>query len=840
MKKIYIFLLFGLLTFTLYAQPPGGGRRGGAGGGQGRMKMAPNTGAIAGKIMDESTGQGIAFASVAVYKTGTEEVMAGDNSQENGRFFLKDLAYGVYDLKINFLGYKGFSKEKIEINADNRFGRIGQVYLSEDSEQLEEVEVTAKREMVQFGLDRKVFNVDKDLGAVSGDATEILKNLPSVEVDIDGNVSLRGNTNVRIFVNGRPSALTGLGRTAILQQIPANIIKRIEVMTNPSAKYSPEGQTGIINIITKKQNKKGFNLNATASYDTYRSKQASLNLNYRVGKFNLFSNYGFRDGRRLRRGFINTDNFAPIVDFEENIFNSDGFRTSHTITGGLEYYFNARSILTLSGTYSPRSSFSDGVNDFQFFDSQRTLTNSSLRDDKDREESDNYDYSLNYSKNFKNEDQTLNLVASFSQSEEIELEEFEEDFFDENGNLTSQQLRQNTPVFEEDSRLLLQGDYSQKLPNKMKFETGYRITISDRISDYERNDFDFSTNQFILNDTFTNVFTYDEDVYAVYGLISGNQGKFEYSLGLRAEQALTTSNLEDLRFTLIEEFPVENDYFELYPTAAIAYPLSENGKVQVNYSRRVNRPRGRQLNPAIDISNPTNWRVGNPFLRPEFIDSYEIGYLKSLEKGTINTNFFFRDVNDAFGRFIDQTTVPGVNISTTDNFESRQDYGVELIGSFRHKKWLNMNGSLSGYWQTVDAGEVLAGATSSGFQWTGRVVSNFTVWKDMSIQWMVFYRSRAVTPQGTRFAFVWTDLAFRKPILKKRGSVTLKFSDPFNSRRFRFNIENENTLLRRQFQRPGQAVSLALSYQFGEQDRKRRRRGNRGGNFDGGGGGEDF
>jgi len=182
--------------------------------------------------------------------------------------------------------------------------------------------------------------------------------------------------------------------------------------------------------------------------------------------------------------------------------------------------------------------------------------------------------------------------------------------------------------------------------------------------------------------------------------------------------------------------------------------------------------------------------------------------------------------------------VPGVNISTTDNFESRQDYGVELIGSYRHKKWFSMNGSLSGYWQTVDAGEVLDGATSSGFQWTGRVVSNFTVWKDMSIQWMVFYRSKAVTPQGTRFPFVWTDLAFRKPILNKRGSITLKFSDPFNSRRFRFNIENERTLLQRQFQRPGQAVSLALSYQFGEQDRKRRRRGNRG-NFDGGGG-EDF
>ncbi len=832
MKKNSLVLLFGLISFALFSQPPGRGR-----GGEGRMKLAPNKGAIAGKILDESTGLGIGFASIAVFKTGTEEMVAGENSKENGRFFLKDLNYGIYDLKINFLGYKPFLKEKIELNADNRFGRVGQIYLQEDAQQLDEVEVTAKREMVQFGLDKRVFNVDKDLGAVSGDATEILKNLPSVEVDIDGNVSLRGNSNVKIFVNGRPSALTGLGRTAILQQIPANIIKRIEVMTNPSAKYSPEGQTGIINIITKKQNKQGFNLNATASYDSYRSKQAALNLNYRIGKFNLFSNYSYRNGRRLRRGFIDTDNFLPTIDFEEINFDADGFRTSHTFTGGFEYYFNARSVLSLSSTYSPRESYTNGINTYNFFDSEKVLTERSEREDKDTEEEENFDYSATYNKTFNNEDQTLTLMASFAQSEELELEQFEEDFFDANGNLTPQQLRQNTPVFDEDSKWLLQGDYTQKLKSNLKFETGYRVTIADRSSDYERNDFDFSKNEFIKNDTFTNIFKYDEDVYAVYGLVSGNEGKIEYSFGLRAEQAFTASNLEDQRFTIIEKFPIENNYFKLYPTAAIAYPLSENGKVQLNYSRRVNRPRGRQLNPAIDISNPTNWRVGNPFLKPEFINSYEIGYLKSFEKGTFNTNFFFRDVNDAFGRFLDLTSVPNVNISTTDNFESRQDYGVELIGSFRQKKWLSMNGSLSGYWQTVDAGEVLDGATSSGFQWSGRVVSNFTVWKDMSIQWMVFYRSKAATPQGTRYPFVWTDLALRKPILKKRGSITVKLSDPFNSRKFRFDLETPSTLMRRQFQRPGQAVSLAFSYQFGEQDRKKRRRGSRGG-FEGGG--EEF
>ena len=199
-------------------------------------------------MLDKSTGQGISFANIAVYKSGTDELIAGNNSTENGRFFVRDLDFGTYDLKINFLGYGEFSKENIEINEENRFSRLRQVMLDEDAAQLEEVEVTAKREMMEFGLDKKVFNVEKDLSAAGGDATEVLKNLPSVEVDIDGNVSLRGNANVKIFINGRPSGLVGLSRQAVLQQIPANIIQRIEVMTNPSAKYSPEGMTGIITV----------------------------------------------------------------------------------------------------------------------------------------------------------------------------------------------------------------------------------------------------------------------------------------------------------------------------------------------------------------------------------------------------------------------------------------------------------------------------------------------------------------------------------------------------------------------------------------------------------------
>lgn len=828
MKKI-IFLLAFTLPFLLDAQPPGG--RGGRGGRM--MDMDPNKGAIAGKVMDESTGQGIGFANIAVYKSGTEELVAGNNSRDNGGFFVKDLEFGVYDLKVQFIGYEHFSKEKIELTKENRFARVGQVLLSENAEELAEVEVTAQREMVQFGLDKKVFNVEKDLSAAGGDATEVLKNIPSVEVDIDGNVSLRGNSNVKIFINGRPSGLVGLSRQAVLQQIPANIIKNIEVMTNPSAKYSPEGMTGIININTKKQNKKGFNLNAQTSYDTNRSSQASLNLNYRQGKFNWFGSYAFQNRRRFRKG-VTINEFWNGLDTpfatEESLFELDGFRTSHTLNGGFEYYFDATSVLALSGSFSPRSSEMSGGTDISNFAGISSLTSRSERDDADSTNSIGGEYSLNYNKTFKGEEQTLTLIASYSNSNGDELEAFEQLDFDADGNQIGDKLIQSTPVTDQNQLMLLQGDYTQKV-GRVKWETGYRVTLQDQENDFDR--FDFG----VLNDTFSNVFAYDEDVYAAYVVGASNIGNVEFSLGLRAEQAFTESNLEDTRFSAIEEFPVVNNYFRLYPSAALAYSLSENGKMQINYSRRVNRPRLRMLNPALDISNPNNPRAGNPFILPEFINSYEIGYLKTYQKGTFNTNFFFRDMYDKHSRFVDVTTIPGKQLSTWGNFDNQRDYGVELISSFRPTKWWNLNGSVSGYWQEVDAGEVLEGATSAGFQWNGRLIQNFTIWKDANIQSFIFYRSKAATPQGTRFPFAWTDIAFRKPFYKKRASVTIKLSDIFNTRRFQYELEAPGISSTREFRWPSRALSVQLNYQIGEQDRKRRRR-RSGGGFDGGG--EDF
>ena len=825
MKKIILLLAF-TLPFLLDAQPPG------RGGGRGRMDMDPNKGSIAGKVIDKSTGQAVAFANIAVYKSGTEELVAGNNSRDNGGFFIKDLEFGVYDLKVQFIGYEHFSKEKIELTKENRFARVGQVFLSENAEQLAEVEVTAQREMVQFGLDKKVFNVEKDLSAAGGDATEVLKNVPSVEVDIDGNVSLRGNSNVKIFINGRPSGLVGLSRQAVLQQIPANIIKNIEVMTNPSAKYSPEGMTGIININTKKQNKRGFNLNAQASYDTNQSSQASLNLNYRQGKFNWFGNYAFQNRRRFRKGTIDNvlnRNLDSLSSFQESVFELDGFRTSHTLSSGFEYYFDATSVLTLSGTFSPRSSEMSGGTDILNLDGFRKLTDRSERDDADTSDEIGGEYSLTYNKNFSGEEQNLTLMASYSNSDGNELEAFEQLDFDADGIQVGDKLIQSTPVTDQNQLVLLQGDYTQKV-GKVKWETGYRVTLQDQTNDYQRFDFD------ILNEEFSNVFNYKEDVYAAYVVGASQLGKFEYSFGLRAEQANTTSDLEDLRFTAIEELPVVNNYFRLYPSAAIAYPLSENGKMQINYSRRVNRPWMRMLNPAIDISNPQNPRSGNPFILPEFINSYEIGYLKTYDKGTFNTNFFFRDIYDKHARLVDASN-PDTLRSTWDNFNNQRDYGVELISSYRPTKWWNLNGSVSGYWQEVDAGEVLEGATSAGFQWNGRLIQNFTIWKDANIQSFIFYRSKAATPQGTRFPFAWTDIAFRKPFYKKRASITLKLSDVFKTRFFRYELDTPRVQSAREFRWPSRALSVQLNYQIGEQDRKKRRRGG-GGGFDGGG--EDF
>ncbi len=789
-------------------------------------EMTPGKGGIAGVLLDENTGLPVSFANVLLYKSGTAEMITGLTSNEEGRFFLKDLDYGAYDLKISFIGYLDFDKKNIVINETNRFVRIGEIVLSENAAQLAEVQVTAEREMVQFGLDKRVFNASKDLSATGGDALEVLKNIPSVSIDIDGNVSLRGSENVRILINGKPSGLAGLDRRAILAQIPASLIESVEVMTNPSAKYSPEGMAGIINIITKKQNQKGFNLQASLTGGSNPSLDGALNLNYRTGKFNFFGNYNGRFQENWRKGETFRKTILPDTLFYLNtLSNSSNERLGHTFSGGLEYYFSANSVLGANASFSPRTSDSGGDMDFDFFDFENRLTQRSVRNEMQKETETANEYNLSFNQNFKREGQTLSLVASWSDNWEEEKNDFTEDFFSPDNLPTGEQLLQKSSEEETNTLALFQGDYTQPLWENFKLETGFRSTLQLQKTDYALLEYDENSMQYFQNDTFSNLFQYNEDVYAAYAIAGGKFKKFEVQGGVRGEQTMTRASLST------NDFVFQNDYFNLFPSASVKYELKAQQSLQLSYSQRINRPNIRSVIPAPDFGNRQDIRVGNPELLPEIIHAYELGFLTSGEKGTFNATGYFRRMNDLITRFTEVDEI-GRRILTWRNLEKGSNYGIELIGTYRPFKWWNFTASVDGYKTELDGSNIEADLSNDGYQWNARLTSNWSFWKDANLQLFGFYRSRGVTAQGTMFPMYWSDLGFRKPVFGGQGAISLRVSDIFNTRRFKFEIADAELEVASEFQRQSQAIYVGFSYKIGKSDRsKKQERGERR-NFD--------
>lgn len=814
-------LLFSIffLSFlqTINAQRPGGGR-----GGK-MSELTPDTGALVGKAVDAKNDAEVAFANVLIYQAGTETMQDGGITNESGRFFVKDLPYGSYDVVVSFVGYTDTKKENITIDADNRVGRVGRVVLMTGTA-LETVEVTAEKSEITFGLDKKTFNVEKQINATGGNAEDVLRNIPSVTFDTDGNLSLRGTSNVRILINGKPSALTGAGRNAVLEQIPASTIKDVEVLTNPNAKYDPDGTGGIINIITKKQNRAGFNLQTTLNIGSRNKYDGNVNLNWRVGKFNTFFNYAGRYGEYFReRTSRRTQTFADTA-FTRNVENySLSTRTSHTVKGGAEYFISPQASITGSVTYNPSTRSSDADGEGEFIDAVGNLTDTSLtRSDSDEDESD-LDYDLTYFHRFKREGQELSISGRYSTSTETEFEVENENFFDLDGvnyNFFGNEVLED----ESSSRLRTQIDYVHPVGEKAKIETGYQVTAQHIDNDYFFNGLDEVSKNYDLS----NRFIYDEQVHALYGIYSNEKNKFAYSFGIRAEQALVDAesvNAENPFFS--------NDYFELYPSGSVSYKVSEKATVQASYSRRVNRPRSRSLNPFVQVRDSLNFRRGNPELLPEFINSYEVNYLVYSKKGTFSTGLYYRKTNDVISRFQDVRD-NGVVFSTWRNLTSAQNYGLEIVGTYRPSKKLRFTANTNIYRSVINGENLESDLTNSGYLASGRVSGNYTFKTKTELQIASFFRSAGVGVQGNYRPVSSIDIALKQPVLKGKGEITLRVSDILNTRDFEIDIDQAGLDQYFRFKRESRIVFLGFSYAL-RQDKSRRGRGGerRGGGDDG-------
>ncbi|MEM6725962.1 MAG: outer membrane beta-barrel protein, partial [Bacteroidota bacterium] len=566
---------------------------------QGGQRTAMTIGKIYGQVIDSTNLAPVEFATVSIIRLRNDSIISGAITNKKGQFQVDNLPMGIFRVEVDFIGYKKQIIKRVPIIMNRLEQDLGKIHLAEASTDLQVAEVTAERPFMTNAIDRKIFNVESIITAEGGSATELLENIPSVEVDIDGNVSLRGSGNVNILIDGKPSGLTGASRTAILEQIPANTISSIEVITNPSAKFDPDGMAGIINIVLKKNQKAGYNGTVSLGVGTQGQYNASVSLNMRTSKYNVYGMYGLRIGNFNTTSTTFRNNFFSD-DLAFLLQSQDGRRgrNSHLVRGGVDFYLTPKTTFSLGGTYSYRNGDSEGLLITEEQNSDQLTQRYYTRDNFNERPGGSYDVRATLQKKFAKEKQELILDVNFSDGVNDRVGQyFETETFADGVLLPTPDILETQDQNNGSTRITtLQADYVHPLDKRSRLETGLKTILRDLDSDFAFETFDPIADAFVIDETQSNNFNYSEQIHAAYVTYAREVGKFSFQAGLRAEQAFT----ESILVTTGEVF--ENDYFSLFPTLHTAYELPKDQEVMFSYSRRINRPSVRSLNPFTNFS----------------------------------------------------------------------------------------------------------------------------------------------------------------------------------------------------------------------------------------------
>ena len=789
-------------------------------------------GKIKGVVIDNATKQMVEFATIALYKLKDSTLVNGVVAGVKGDFQLLEIPYGRYFMKINFIGYKQLVLDSIKIRPASSEINLGQIKLKSNTEQLEEIEVSTEKSTLQLGIDRKIFNVEKSIVSEGGSASDVLQSIPSVSVDIDGNISMRGSGNVIVLIDGKPSGLTGSSRAAILQQIPASSIESIELITNPSAKYDPDGMSGIINVIMKKNKLNGFNGSVSVGAGTGDKYNAAANISYRNSKINVYANYGLRSNNRTGNGSTFRQNFLRDTTFYlSQDFNSLNRNISHNIKGGIDFYLNDKNTIGASVLYNTGSESSNEVVNYFEANSNNIASASYARDIATDDAPTNMDYNLNYRKTFTKPKQEVVVDATYSDANGLRNERYtERDYTLKYEPKNTYPFKQNTETEAKNTIISAQIDYVQPLKNQMKWELGGKTTLRKIGNDFTSNVYDYAAATFVMDTNLSNNFLYKENIYAAYTTFSGTIKNFGYQLGLRAEEANTRSE----QITADETFTY--NYFNLFPSVHLSQKLQQEQEFQLSYSRRINRPNTRNLNPYKDYSDPYNIRYGNPYLRPEYINSYELSYMKYFKKGVLTATVYYRQTDGVIQRYktISDSTRSFI---TFINLDKSQSYGLELIVKADLTKWWNITFSANGF-QTVIDGGAQADLQNENLSYIIKLLSNMRVWKNMDIQFTANYMGPTATLQGEVKSMFTIDLGLKKDIFKN-ASLSLNISDITDARKMQIIANNDPTFYQEMNRkRESRIATLTFSYRFGKmsENKKSRSEKQNNGGFEGGGG----
>lgn len=804
LKKL-IFTL--LLTFTFYfcstAQENNFIRR------EGDM---PAFAKLSGKVLEYGTNLPIEFAAVSIYRMPKDTLIGGIVTNAQGIFELERLRPGKYKLSIAFMGYKKLVLDTLILRKEEE-RNLGPLYLQSNEKVLKEVTIETQQDMVKNTIDKKVFDAEKLAIANGGSANDVLTQVPTVSVDIDGNISLRGSGNVTILIDGRPSGMSGAGRAGVLSGIPASAIESVEVITNPSAKYDPDGMSGIINIVLKKNKLQGTNGNITVSAGTNNKYNGNIAYNFRKNKVNLYSNYSFRYNERYGFGNVNRTTYvgdSAVYLKQKN--NSDNTNRNHSAKIGMDYNLSKLTTLGFNVTlnYENKSEFEKLENNSE--NETQQLASAFNRYSKTPSEGLSQDYNVNYRQKFNNPKQLLSIESNYSINNNLSISKYQQENFWENYQEINpywfyQNNNSNTD-FSINSNTL---DFESPLFKNGKIESGLKNTNRKIDNDFYSETFNNNSNDFVSDDSLNNRFIYHENIYAAYTSYGQTLGKWSYKAGLRAEQANTKSTL------INNDSSYVNNYFNVFPTAFINRKINDKQEIQLNYGRRINRPGTRQLSPFTDYSNPLILRTGNPYLNPEYTHNFEFSYLYNFKKVNFSTTLFYRKTNDLIMRNI-RVNNYNQTIVTFTNLGSSENTGIETVSRIEFFKWWNVTINLNGF-QTVIKGTNQDGEiNTSNLSWNAKFLSNMILKKGWSLQTSGSYNARNIMAQGTILPMSQVDFALKKEILKNKGTLTLGVTDIFDQMRFRINTSGSNFSQSAERKRETRIATFTFNYRFGSGD----------------------
>lgn len=796
-KRNLLILMGLLMSIMANSQRPGG-----MGGGE--MQNMPPEGIVKGRIFDRQLNQSMEYANFVLYKLMDSTIVSGTVTVADGSFKLEKVPFGRYYAIANFIGYNKTTINDIRITPKAKEVDLGQIFLDQATTSIQGVEVVADKAPVEFKIDKKIVNVSQDLIGSTGSAVTVLENIPSVQVDIEGNVTLRGSGSFTVLVDGKPSVLQG---SDALEQIPASTIDHIEIITNPSAKYDPDGVGGIINVVLKKQKQPGLNGVINAAVGTGNKYETDFTLNYRTRNFNIFGGADINYHEFYMEGNSNyTTYYDSVINHRDSDMRGEMHRQGYAARAGFDFYVTDKSTFTLTGKYGNRSFARDAKSSRYIYDEGIFPGEYSQSNTTSERGGNYYELSSNFTHNFDSKGHKIEALAYYSKRFSDDREEQNDYLTDENWNIpdTVSPEMIKTTEDETDQDIRIKADYTRPVGKEGKIEAGYQSRMQNEKEDFLQQDFDHPTGEWVENDLYSSTIDFKDNIHSVYATFSNMWRKFGFQLGLRGEYTdrKITSQGTGASWLI--------DRFDYFPSIHLSKEFNGGNQVLVSYSRRIERPDGRELDPTPGYMDPYNIRIGNPGLEPEYIDSYEMSYQKRFDKSFLSLEGYYRINKNKITNI--KTLTDTVFVHSYLNLNRDLSLGVEAMINADFTKWLSFNGSVNLYDYRLEGSLESEDVNRRSTNWDGRGNLTLKLKHDIRIQITEMYHGPSVTAQGESEGFFMTNAAVRKDFFDRKLSVILSVRDLFRGGKREGTSAGEDFYSYEKFRRESPVFMLNLSY----------------------------